>query len=116
MVGRKLLYLDGFVVFTLGSLLCRLAWSLPWLVAFRMLQALGAAMLQANSIALIATAAPPSKLGRAIGAQGAAPALGLTPWSNGRGPAAGGWGLALDLPGQRAGRVERVRARLDCAA
>ena len=57
-VGRKLLYVYGFGVFTVGSALCGLAPTLPILIAARVLQAIGAAMLQANSVALIAEAMP----------------------------------------------------------
>src|SRR5580704_18482351 len=57
-LGRKLLYTYGFAVFTFGSLLCGLAPSLPLLIAARVLQGLGAAMLQANSVALIREAMP----------------------------------------------------------
>jgi EmrB/QacA subfamily drug resistance transporter len=85
MVGRKLVYVHGFALFTVASALCGLAPSLGALIAFRVLQALGAAMMQANSVALIAQAMPPGKLARGIGAQGAAQALGLA-----LGPAAGG--------------------------
>ena len=56
--GRKLMYLYGFVVFTAGSAACGLAPSLGLLIAFRVVQALGAAMLQANSVALVTTSAP----------------------------------------------------------
>jgi EmrB/QacA subfamily drug resistance transporter len=89
-VGRKMLYVYGFGVFTAGSVLCGLAPTLPVLIAARVLQAIGAAMLQANSVALIAEAMPPSVLGRAIGVQGGAQALGLA-----LGPAVGGLLLAL---------------------
>jgi EmrB/QacA subfamily drug resistance transporter len=89
-VGRKLLYVYGFGVFTAGSVLCGLAPTLPMLIAARVLQAIGAAMLQANSVALIAEAMPPSVLGRGIGVQGGAQALGLA-----FGPAVGGLLLAL---------------------
>jgi EmrB/QacA subfamily drug resistance transporter len=85
LVGRKSLYTAGFVVFILGSALCGLAPSLSWLIAFRVLQAVGAAMLQANSVAIIAAAARPRELGRAIGVQGAAQAIGLA-----LGPSVGG--------------------------
>ena len=85
MVGRKLLYTYGFVVFIIGSAACGLAPSLGALIAFRVIQGAGAAMLQANSVAIIASAAPEGQLGRAIGIQGAAQALGLA-----LGPAAGG--------------------------
>lgn len=77
MVGRKLLYSYGFLVFIVGSALCGLAHSLPEFVGFRVVQAFGAAMLQANSVAIIASAMPPHELGRGIGVQGAAQALGL---------------------------------------
>ncbi len=93
-VGRKLLYVYGFAVFTVGSALCGLAPTLPILIAARVLQAVGAAMLQANSVALIAEAMPPSMLGRAIGVQGSAQALGLA-----LGPAIGG--ILLSLAGWR---------------
>ena len=89
-VGRKLLYVYGFAVFTIGSALCGLAPTLAVLIAARVLQAVGAAMLQANSIALIAEAMPRPLLGRGVGMQGTAQALGLA-----LGPAIGGVLLAL---------------------
>jgi EmrB/QacA subfamily drug resistance transporter len=93
-VGRKLLYVYGFAVFTAASALCGLAPTLPVLIFARVLQAVGAAMLQANSVALIADAVPRPLLGRAIGVQGTAQALGLA-----LGPAIGG--LLLTLGGWR---------------
>ncbi|HEY4826288.1 MAG TPA: MFS transporter [Solirubrobacteraceae bacterium] len=89
-VGRKLLYVYGFAVFTAASALCGLAPTLAVLILARVLQAVGAAMLQANSVALITEAMPPRLLGRAIGVQGTAQALGLA-----LGPAIGGVLLAL---------------------
>ncbi|HEY1570987.1 MAG TPA: MFS transporter [Pseudonocardiaceae bacterium] len=89
-IGRKLLYTYGFGVFALASLACGLAPNLAVLDIFRVVQALGAAMLQANSVALIATAVPRRVLGRAVGIQGAAQAVGLA-----LGPAAGGLLLQL---------------------
>lgn len=95
MVGRKLLYVYGFGVFVLGSALCGLAPSLGWLIAARLFQAFGAAMLQANSVALIFHAMPKDKLGRGLGVQGAAQALGLAlgPAIGGLIVAAAGWRL-----------------------
>ena len=90
-VGRKLLYVYGFGVFTAGSVLCGLAPTLAVLIAARVLQAVGAAMLQANSVALITEATPRPLLGRGIGVQGTAQALGLA-----LGPVIGGALLALD--------------------
>jgi MFS family permease len=89
-LGRKLLYTHGFAVFTLGSLLCGLAPSLGWLIAARVLHGLGAAMLQANSVALIAQNLPSRSLARGLGVQGAAQAIGLA-----LGPALGGLLLAF---------------------
>ncbi|WNM36571.1 MFS transporter [Streptomyces sp. Li-HN-5-11] len=83
--GRKLLYLYGFAVFTLASAACGLAPSLLVLVAFRVVQAAGAAMMQANSVALVTTSAPRERMRSALGVQAAAQALGLA-----LGPTAGG--------------------------
>src|SRR5271165_18742 len=95
LVGRKLVYLYGFVVFIAGSALCAAAPNLATLDLFRCLQALGAAMLQANSVAIIAVSVPGRVLGRAIGVQGAAQAGGLAlgPTVGGLLVAAGGWRL-----------------------
>ena len=95
MWGRKLLYVYGFGVFIIGSALCGLAPGLGWLIGFRALQAVGAALLQANSIAIIVLAVPKPSLGKAIGIQGAAQAVGLAfgPSVGGLLLAAGGWRL-----------------------
>jgi EmrB/QacA subfamily drug resistance transporter len=94
MIGRKLLYAYGFVIFIAGSTLCGLAPSLGALIGFRVLQGVGAAMFQANSVAIIVGVMPKARLGRAIGIQGAAQALGLA-----LGPAVGG--LLIGLGGWR---------------
>lgn len=86
LAGRKILYTSGFVLFIVGSALCGLAQGLGWLIAFRGLQAVGAAMLQANSVAIITAAVERRRLGRAIGIQGAAQAVGLS-----IGPSVGGF-------------------------
>ncbi len=83
--GRKLTYLCGFVVFVLSSAACGLAGSLAVLIALRVLQAVGAAMLQANSVGLISTSVPASMRRMALGIQAGAQALGLA-----LGPVAGG--------------------------
>ena len=90
MAGRKLVYTYGFVVFIAGSAACGAAPNLQALIAFRVIQGFGAAMLQANSVAIIASATPRHQLGRAIGIQGAAQALGLA-----LGPAVGGFLISL---------------------
>jgi MFS family permease len=83
--GRKLLYLHGFLVFTAASAACGLAPTLGALLGFRVAQAVGAAMMQANSVALVATCAPRERMRGALGVQAAAQALGLA-----LGPTVGG--------------------------
>lgn len=75
--GRKLMYLYGFVIFTAASMLCGFAPSLGVLVLLRVLQAAGAAMLQANSVALVATSVSANRKRAALGIQTAAQSLGL---------------------------------------
>jgi len=92
MVGRKLLYTGAFVIFVVGSGLCGFATSLPELIVFRVIQGIGAALITANSIAIVVLAAGPELRGRALGLQSAAQAIGL-----GAGPALGG--MILDTLG-----------------
>ena len=75
--GRKLLYLYGFVLFSAASAACGLAPSLGALIALRLLQAAGAALLQANSVALVVTSVPAQTRRAALGIQAAAQAVGL---------------------------------------
>jgi EmrB/QacA subfamily drug resistance transporter len=84
-LGRKLVYLYGFGVFTVASAACGLAPTLGMLVVFRVVQAAGAAMLQANSVALVVTSVPRSRMRVGLGMQAAAQALGLA-----LGPTVGG--------------------------
>ena len=65
--GRVRLYNIGFVIFTAGSLLAGLSRNRVQLVAFRFIQGSGAALLSANSAAIIADAFPPGELGMALG-------------------------------------------------
>ena len=85
LLGRKRIFSWGFVIFTLGSILCGLAANIWFLIGMRILQAIGASMLMANSAALIIANFPPKERGRALGLTGTVVALGsLT------GPALGG--------------------------
>jgi MFS family permease len=83
--GRKLMYLHGFGLFAVASAACGLAPGLGWLVGFRVVQAVGAAMMQANSVALVVTSVPRQRMRSALGVQAAAQALGLA-----LGPTVGG--------------------------
>src|SRR5499433_3448790 len=67
MVGRKLLYTGGFLLFTVGSALCGLAENLPVLIGFRVIQGIGASLLSANSVAIVVAAAGGARRGRALG-------------------------------------------------
>lgn len=76
-LGRRRVYGTGLVVFTLASALCAAAPGVGWLIAARGLQGLGAAMMTANSAALLISSFPPEERGRAIGAFGAMVGVGL---------------------------------------
>src|SRR5258707_5206233 len=70
-VGRRRTFQTGLALFTLGSLLCSLAPGLGWLVAFRMLQALGGSMLNPVAMSIITnTFTDPAERARAIGVWG----------------------------------------------
>jgi MFS family permease len=100
--GRKLVYLYGFAIFSAASAACALAPSLGMLIGLRVVQAAGAAMLQANSVALVVTSVPAAKRRAALGIQAAAQAVGLA-----SGPVIGGllvstagwrWVFFLNVP------------------
>lgn len=74
--GRRRVYQAGFAVFTVASLVCGAAPGLWALIAARVLQALGAAMLMANGPAIIMAAFPGPTRGRALGLVGMTVALG----------------------------------------
>ncbi|WDL95540.1 MFS transporter [Alicyclobacillus sp. ALC3] len=74
--GRGRLYNAGFLVFAAGSTLCALSPTISLLIASRIAQALGAALLMANSQAITATIFPQHQRGRALGIIGATVSLG----------------------------------------
>ncbi len=77
MIGKKSIYAVGFAVFTLSSVLCGLAPTVYWLVGFRVLQALGAAMIMALGTAIVTEAFPPSERGKALGIIGSTVSIGI---------------------------------------
>ncbi len=83
MFGRKKLYVLGFAVFTLGSLLCGLCGIVDFglngweLAGFRIVQAIGGSMLLANSTAMITDAFRKGKLGFGLGVNGIAASAGF---------------------------------------
>jgi EmrB/QacA subfamily drug resistance transporter len=84
--GNKSVYVWGFVIFIVGSALSGFSPTPTFLIASRALQALGAAMLFANSPAILTKIFPGAQRGRALGLQGTMTYLGLT-----TGPFLGGW-------------------------
>ena len=66
-IGLKRLYQLGQLVFTVATILCFFARSLPFLLVVRALQSLGAAAALSVMSALIRTIYPPDKLGRGLG-------------------------------------------------
>ncbi len=65
--GRHRIYGAGFVIMTVSSLLCGLATSVGWLIAFRLVQGVGAAMLASATRVLAMEAMPEDAAGRANG-------------------------------------------------
>lgn len=100
-VGRKRVYTAGFVVFTLGLALSSMAEGLWSLVACRVFQAIGGAMLVSNSNAIIASAFPDQERGKALGLLESVVGAGLM-----TGPVIGGF--LLDLVDWRAIFYARV--------
>src|SRR6266566_5132246 len=67
LISTKLLYVLGFIVFTLGALASGLSPSFGWLLASRAVQGLGGAMMFSVAAAIVTRAFPPSERGLALG-------------------------------------------------
>jgi EmrB/QacA subfamily drug resistance transporter len=74
-VGRRTLFVAGVGLFTTMSVACAFAPTLPLLIAFRALQAAGAAAMVPASLAVVLTDTPAAERTRAIGVWSAAGAL-----------------------------------------
>jgi NTE family protein len=102
LVGRRRSFVTGVAVFTVASMLCGLAPTVELLVAARVVQAFGAAMLVPASLALVIAAFPAERRAHAIGIWGAsaAAAAGLGPPIGGALVELGGWRWAffINLP------------------
>jgi EmrB/QacA subfamily drug resistance transporter len=85
-VGRRRVFQVGLAAFGLGSLLCSLAPGTGWLIAARVLQAVGGTMLNPVAMSIVANTFPePAERARAIGVFGSVSGLSL-----GLGPVLGG--------------------------
>ncbi len=84
--GRKRVFIWGMVLFTLTSLLSGLVGSAAALIALRVVQGIGVAMIFATGIAIVTSVFPLAERGRALGITVAAVYSGLA-----CGPFIGGW-------------------------
>jgi EmrB/QacA subfamily drug resistance transporter len=100
--GRKKIFILGISLFTTGSVLCSSSSSIYALIAFRVIQGLGAASIGANALSIITDIFPPHRRGHAMGISVTTVAIGLS-----AGPVLGGlithyWGwrfiFLINLP------------------
>ena len=84
--GRKRVFIAGIVIFTLASVTCGLATGAPALIAARVAQGVGGALMIPNSLALIGAAFDEHEKGKAIGTWAAATSI-----AGALGPVLGGW-------------------------
>jgi DHA2 family multidrug resistance protein len=85
-IGRKRFYMLSVALFTIASLACGLAPSLPFLIISRVVQGIGGGGLASSEQSFLADAFPPSKRGQAFAAYGIVVVVGPT-----IGPTIGGW-------------------------
>jgi len=84
--GRRRIFMLGLGIFALASLACGLAPSASWLIAARLIQGAGAALLTPTSLAIIGSTYEGEQRGMAIGTWAAAGAI-----TTALGPPLGGW-------------------------
>jgi EmrB/QacA subfamily drug resistance transporter len=77
LLGRRRIFVLGIVVFTLASLFCGLADSGTALIAWRIVQGVGAALMNPATLAIISATFPPQQRGMAIGIWAGVSALAL---------------------------------------
>src|SRR6266566_2690357 len=71
LIGPRIMFMSGVGVFTAASAACGLAPSPGWLIGFRAVQGLGAAMLMPQTLTIITSTFPPDRRGAAFGVWGA---------------------------------------------
>lgn len=78
LIGRKRVFIYGNIIVAVASLFCAVSVSGTMLIAFRLLQGFGAAMIFGTGMAIITSAFPPSERGKIIGINVTAVYLGLS--------------------------------------
>jgi EmrB/QacA subfamily drug resistance transporter len=71
LIGPRTLFFAGVALFTAASVACGLSPSPGWLIGFRAVQGLGAAMLMPQTLTIITNTFPPERRGAAFGVWGA---------------------------------------------
>jgi EmrB/QacA subfamily drug resistance transporter len=77
LMGRRLIFVAGLVIFTVSSLACGLAGSAGVLIAARVVQGIGAALMNPATLSIITVTFPPRQRGTAIGIWAGVSALAL---------------------------------------
>ena len=67
LIGQRFMFILGVVLFTAASVACGLAAGPGWLIAFRAVQGLGAAVLMPQTLAILTMVFPPDRRGAAFG-------------------------------------------------
>ncbi|MGH3255286.1 MAG: DHA2 family efflux MFS transporter permease subunit [Streptosporangiaceae bacterium] len=75
LVGPRTMFVAGIIVFTAASAACGFAPGPGWLIGFRAVQGLGAAMLMPQTLAIVTMVFPPERRGAAFGIWGAVAGL-----------------------------------------
>lgn len=88
-IGSDKIYAAGFIIFTLGSLLCSISPSFALLIGSRLVQGIGASMMMATGMGIISNTFPPQERGKALGLTGM-----IVGFGNMTGPSLGGFLVA----------------------
>lgn len=76
--GKKRVLVAGQIVFTIFALLCSMSWNIQTIIAFRLLQGAGAAMIFSTNVAILTASFPPEMRGKMLGFSVSATYLGLS--------------------------------------
>ncbi|MCU7495626.1 MAG: MFS transporter [Ignavibacteria bacterium] len=76
--GRKKLFMVGVIIYTAASLFCALSPTVLLLIAFRIIQGIGSALVFGTAVAILSSVYPPGERGRALGINVSVTYLGLS--------------------------------------